>query len=154
MRICRWKHGTHKWCAIRKSWMVSSVYVVKIEICYVFSHALPVGIGAASGGWRGWSPPLAIRILMFIFFVFFTNIVSRDRVQCRMSFGITTRRSNTFVIKPGGYEFSRFKKYWSSFFHSCLVCTTIYNKGRVYRALLAWKQARYLNYQQRRLMCS
>jgi len=27
-------------------------------------------------------------------------------------------------------------------------------KSCVYRALLAWKQARYLNYQQCRLMCS
>ena len=42
-----------------------------------------------------------------------------------MFFGSNTRRSNTFVIKPGGYEFSRFEIYWSSFLRSCVVCTTI-----------------------------
>ena len=41
------------------------------------------------------------------------------------------RRSNTFVIKPSGYEFSRFDKYWSSFLHSCVFCATIYNKSWV-----------------------
>jgi len=48
-----------------------------------------------------------------------------------MYFGSTTRRSNTFIIKPRGYEFSRFEKYWSSFLHSCAVCTIIYNKSWV-----------------------
>ena len=41
------------------------------------------------------------------------------------------RRSNTFVITPSGYEFSKFEKYWSSFFHSCVFCATIYNKDWV-----------------------
>jgi len=41
------------------------------------------------------------------------------------------RRSNTFVIKPSGYEFSRFEKDWSSFLHSCVFCATIYNKSWV-----------------------
>ena len=128
------------------------------------------------GGWRGSSPPLAIRILMFIFLFFhqhcksrsgslqnvlwqkhkqnrrqevvnrgdlhlcggalrscrrawhsiltnFTNLVFDISICGRFAHqsppvatGLTTRRSNTFVIKPSGYEFSRFEKYWAAFF--------------------------------------
>ena len=83
------------------------------------------------------APPLSNQN-MFVFLVFH-QIVSRGREHCRMFFSSsTTRRSNT-----GGFEFSRFEKYWSSFLPSCAVCTTIYNKSWVHRALLAWKQARY-----------
>jgi len=63
---------------------------------------------------------------MFIFLVFHQHCKSRSGALQKF-FRSTTRRSNTFVIKPGGYESSRFKKYWSSFLHSCLVCTIIYN---------------------------
>jgi len=69
---------------------------------------------------------------MFIFLVFHQHCtVSRDRVHCKMFFGQYHRRSNTFVIKPSGYEFSRYEKYSSSFLHSCVFCATIYNKNWV-----------------------
>jgi len=82
---------------------------------------------AQPGGWlKGLKPPppLSITVLMFIFYILHQNW-SRYGVHCRMSFGSTTRRSNTFVIKPDGYEFSRFEKFWSNFLHTCVVCTTI-----------------------------
>jgi len=72
-------------------------------------------LGAARGGVeRAQAPPLAITILMFIFLIFHQHW-SRDGVHFRIPFGTTTRRRNTFVIKPGGYEFSSFEKYWSTF---------------------------------------
>ena len=49
--------------------------------------------GAARGGSEGAQapPPLAIRILMFIFLVFHRHCtVSRDQVHCKMFFGSTT----------------------------------------------------------------
>jgi len=86
--------------------------------------------GAARRWLKGLTPsPLAITILMFIFFIFH-QYWSRDGVHCRIPFGSTTRRRNTFIIKPGDYEFSRFEKYWSSFLHSCVVCTT--SQWRIY----------------------
>jgi len=46
--------------------------------------------GAARGAEGAQVPPLAIRILMFIFLVFHHHCtVSRDRVHCKMFFGST-----------------------------------------------------------------
>ena len=39
--------------------------------------------------------------------------------------------SNTFVIKPSGYWIFEIWEILSSFLHSCVVCTTIYNKNWV-----------------------
>jgi len=67
---------------------------------------------AARGELKGIKPPpLSNQNIYGYFLSFFNNIVNRDRVHCRMFFGRTTRRSNTFVIKPSGYELSRFEKY-------------------------------------------
>ena len=98
------------------------------------------------------APPLGIRILMIIVLVFHQHW-SRDRVHCRMFFGSTTRRSNTFVIKPSGYEVSRFEKYWAAFFIPAWFVLPYITRAGCYRALSAWKQAWHLNYQQCRLMC-
>jgi len=87
--------------------------------------------GAARGGAEGaQAPPLAIRILMFIFLVFHQHCKSRSGALQNVLWQYH-RRSKTFVIKPSGYEFSRFEKYWSSFFHPCVFCATIYNKSWV-----------------------
>jgi len=54
---------------------------------HVCAKAQP-GKGGAEGAQ---APPLAIRILMFIFLVFHQHCtVSRDRVHCKMFFGSTT----------------------------------------------------------------
>ena len=101
----------------------------------------------SQGGLKGLNPPLSHQNID-VYFLIFHQHWSRDGVHCRISFSSTARRSNTSVIKPGDYAFSRCEKYWSSFLHSCVVCTTVCSKSWVYRALLALKQAWYLNYQQ------
>jgi len=63
---------------------------------------------------------------MFIFLVLHQHCKSRSGELQNI-----TRLSDTFLNKPRGYEFSRFGKYWNSFLHSCVVCTTIYNKSWV-----------------------
>ena len=65
------------------------------------------------GGLKGLKPPpLAIRLLMLIFFVFHQHCtISRDRDALQNVLWQSHRRSNTFVMKPSGYEFSRFEKY-------------------------------------------
>jgi len=68
--------------------------------------------------------------------------------------GLTTRRSNTFVIKPSGHEFSRFEKYWAAFFIPAWFVLPYITRAVCYSALPVWKQAWHLNYQQCRLMCS
>jgi len=68
--------------------------------------------------------------------------------------GLTARRSNTFVIKPSGYEFSRFEKYWAAFFIPAPFVLPYITRAGCYRSLPVWKQAWHLNYQQCRLMCS
>jgi len=68
--------------------------------------------------------------------------------------GLTTRRSNTFAIKPSGYEFSRFEKYRAAFFVPTWFVLPYITRAGCYRALPVWKQAWHLNYQQCRLMCS
>jgi len=69
--------------------------------------------------------------------------------------GLTTRRSNTFVIRPSGYEFSRFEKYWAAFFIPAWFVLPYITRAGCYRALPALKQTWHLKYQQCRLIdCS
>ena len=85
------------------------------------------------GGWMGSSPPPLSDQNIDVHFLSFS-----PTLYCKSRSGALQnvlwqyhRRSNTFVIKPSGYEFSRFEKYWSSFVHSCVFCATIYNKSWV-----------------------
>jgi len=57
-------------------------------------------------------------------------------------------------IKPSGYEFSKFEKYWAAFFIPAWFVLPYITRAVCYRALPAWKQAWHLNHQQCRLMCS
>ena len=83
------------------------------------------------GCWRGSSTPLRDQNI-YGYFLVFTNIVLKSRSGALQNvLWQYHRRSNTFVIEPSGYEFSRFEKYWSSFLHSCVFCATIYNKSWV-----------------------
>jgi len=68
--------------------------------------------------------------------------------------GLTTRRGNTFVLKPSGYEFSRLEKYWAVFFIPAWFVLPYITRAGCYRALPAWKHVWHVNYQQCRLMCS
>ena len=64
------------------------------------------------------------------------------------------RRSNTFVIKPSGYEFSRFENIEAAFFIPACFALPYITRAGCCHALPVWKQAWHLNYQQCRLMCS
>ena len=88
--------------------------------------------GAAKGGWRGSSPPLSNQNIDVYFLSFSPTLYCKSRSGALQNvLWQYHRRSNTFVIIPSGYEFSRFEKYWSSFLHSCVFCATIYNKSWV-----------------------
>ena len=109
----------------------------------------------ARGGLKGLKTPLSDQNIDVYFLSFSPTL------YCKLRSGALQnvlrqyhRRSNTFFIKPSGYEFSRFEKYWSSFLHSCVFCTTIYNKSWVLSCSASVEASMTLNYQQCRLMCS
>ena len=80
------------------------------------------------GGWRGSSRPLSDQNIDVHFLSFSPTLYCKSRSGALQNvLWQYHRRSNTFVIKPSGYEFSRL----SSFLHSCVFCATIYNKNRV-----------------------
>ena len=112
--FCKW-HLVRNHCSTKSSakskWLILQRPTEAISSTRLWQKA-QTGMG---GGWRGSSSPLDIRILMFLFLIFHQHW-SRDGVHCRMSLGSTTRRSNTFVVKPGGYEFSRLRNIEAVFF--------------------------------------
>ena len=84
------------------------------------------------GGWRGSSPPFSDQNIDVYFLSFSPTLHCKSRSGALQNvLWQYHRRSNTFVIKPRGYEFSRFEKYWSSFLHSCVFCATVHNKSWV-----------------------
>ena len=88
---------------------------VVFHIKWWFRKTLHVsGIGGQKR-WRGSStPPLSHHNINVYFFNFSATLKSRwGALQNNLRH--TTRRRNTFVIKPGGYEFLCFEKYWSTF---------------------------------------
>ena len=114
------------------------------------------GKGAARGGAEGaQAPPLAIRILMFIFFVFHQHCTaSRDRVHCKMLFGSPTGVATHSLSNQTVTNFRDLRNIEAAFFiPACFVLPYITRAGCC-RALPVWKHAWHLNYQQCRLMCS
>jgi len=100
------------------------------RIAVKFIHPQPKA--QPGGGWRGLSPPLSDQNIDVYFLSFSPTLYCKSRSGALQNvLWQYHRRSNTFVIKPNGYEFSRFEKYWSSFLHSCVFCTTIHNKSWV-----------------------
>jgi len=88
--------------------------------------------GAVRGGLKGLKPPLSNQNIDVYFLSFSPTLYCKSRSGALQNVLWQYHgRSNTFVIKPSGYEFLRFEKYWSSFLHSCVFCATIYNKNWV-----------------------
>ena len=87
---------------------------------------------SSQGGLKGLKPPVSDQNIDVYFLSFSPTLYCKSRSGTLQNvLWQYHRRSNTFVIKLSGYEFSRFEKYWSSFLHSCVLCTTIYNKSWV-----------------------
>ena len=112
--------------------------------------------GAARGGAEGaQAPPLAIRILMFIFLVFHQHCtVSRDRVHCKMFFGSTTGVATHLLSNQAVMNFRDLRNIEAAFFIPACFPLPYITRAGCCRALPVWKQAWHLNYQQCRLMCS
>ena len=98
--------------------------------------------GADRGGWRGLSPPLPIRILMFIFLVFHQHCtVSRYRVHCKMFFGSTTGVATHSLSNQEVMNFRALRNIEAAFFIlACFALPYIIRAGCC-RALPVWKQA-------------
>ena len=112
----------------------SSKIFLNIRSVIVTNRGIQIGKGAAGGlGLKGLMPrPLSDQNIDVYFLSFPPTLYCKSRSGALQNvLWQSHRRSNTFVIKPSCYEFSRFEKYWSSFLHSCLFCTTIYNKSWV-----------------------
>jgi len=68
--------------------------------------------GAARGGLKGLKPPLSDHNIDLYFLSFSPTLYCKSRSGSLQNvLWQYHRRSNTFVIKPSGYEFSRFEKY-------------------------------------------
>ena len=81
------------------------------------------------GCWRCSSTPLSDQDIDVYFLSFSPTLYCKSRSGASQNvLWQSHRRSNTFLIKPSVYEFSRFEKY-SSFLHSCVFCSTIHNKS-------------------------
>jgi len=112
--------------------------------------------GAAREGAEGdQAPPLAIRILIFIFLVFHQHCtVNRDRVDCKMFFGCTTGVATHSLSNQAVMNFRNLRNIKAAFFIAARFALTYITRTGCCRALPLWKQAWHLNYQQCRLMCS
>ena len=74
--------------------------------CYVGSKA------QTGGGLKGLKPPLSDQNIDVYFLTFSPTLYCKWRSGALQNvLWQYHRRSNTFVIKPSGYEFSRFEKY-------------------------------------------
>jgi len=102
----------------------------KSYVCHVLCE-VPIIKGAARGGAEGaQARPLSDQNIDVYFLSFSPTLFCKSRSGALQNvLWQYHKRSNTFFIKPSGYEFSRFEKYWSSFLHSCVFCATIYNKS-------------------------
>ena len=98
--------------------------------------------GAARGGSKGSSPPLAIRILLFIFLVLHHHCtVIRDRVHCKMFFDSTTGVATHSLSDQTVMNFRDLQNIEAAFFiPACFVLPYITRAGCC-RALPVWKQA-------------
>ena len=100
------------------------------------------------------APPLAIRILMFIFLVFHQHCtVNRDRVHYKMFFGSTTGVATHSLSYQAVMNFRDLKNIEAAFFIPACFALPYITRAGCCRALPVWKQAWHLNYQQCRLMC-
>ena len=100
--------------------------------------------GTARGGAEAAQapPPLAIRILMFIFLVFHQHCtVSRDRVHCKMFFGSTTGVARHSLPNQAVMNFRDLRNIEAaSFIPACFALPYITRAGCC-RALPVWKLA-------------
>ena len=125
---CGYIPQTHSTCEARVEWVDKKHQSDKM-FC---SKLLLTTKGAARGGAEGAQAPLGDQNIDVYFVSFSPTLYCKSRSRALQNvLWQSHRRSNTFVIKPCGYEFSRFEKNWSSFLCSCVVCTTIYNKSWV-----------------------
>ena len=107
------------------------------------------------GELKGLSPPLSDQNIDVYFLSFSPSLYCKSRSGALQNvLWQYHKRSNTFSIKPSGYEFSRFEKYWSSFLLPACFALPYITRAGFFRALPVWKQAWHLNCQQCRLMCS
>ena len=99
--------------------------------------------GAARGGTEGaQAPPLAIRILMFIFLVFHQHCtVSRDRVHCKMFFGSTTGVATHSLSNQEVMNFRDLRNIEAAFFIPACFALPYITRAGCCRALPVWKQA-------------
>ena len=97
--------------------------------------------GAARGGAEGaQAPPLAIRILMFISY-FFTSIVSRDQVHCKMFFGSTNGVATHSLSNQAVMNFRDLRNIEEAFFIPTCFALPYITRAGCCRALPVWKQA-------------
>ena len=99
--------------------------------------------GAARGGAEGaQAPPLAIRILIFIFLVFHQHCtVSRDRVHCKMFFGSTTGVATHSLSNQAVMNFRDLRNIEAAFFIPACFALPYITRAGCCRALPVWKQA-------------
>ena len=99
--------------------------------------------GAARGGAEGaQAPPLAIRILMFIFLVFHQHCtVSRDQVHCKMFFGSPTGVTTHSLSNQAFMNFRDLRNIEAAFFIPACFALPYITRAGCCRALPVWKQA-------------
>jgi len=94
------------------------------------------------GGLKGLKPPLAIRILMFIFLVFHQHCtVSRDRVHCKMFFDSTTGVATHSLSNQAVMNFRDLRKIEAAFFIPACFALPYITRAGCCHALPVSKQA-------------
>ena len=95
------------------------------------------------GGLKGLKPPpLAIRILMFIFLVFHQHFtVSRDQVHCKMFFGSTTGVATHSLSNQAVMNFRDLRNIEAAFFIPACSALPYITRAGCCHALPVWKQA-------------
>jgi len=97
---------------------------------------------AQPGGLNGLKPPLAIRILMFIFLVFHQHCtVRRDRVHCKMFFGSSTAVATHSLSNQAVMNFRDLRNVEAAFFIPARFALPYITRAGCCRALSVWKQA-------------
>ena len=113
--------------------------VLKYDVITYTSYAKAQPGGGTEGAQ---APPLAIRILMFIFLDFHQHCtVSRDRVHCKMLFGSTTGVATHSLSHQAVMNFRNLRNIEAAFFIPACFALPYITRTGCCRALPVWKQA-------------
>ena len=122
----------------------------------VYSVYIHLGVikGAARGGWRSSSPPLSNQNID-VYFLSFTPILQVEIGRiAEYSSAVPQGLATHLLTNQAVINFRDLRNIEAAFFIPAWFVLSSTTRTVCYRALPAWKQARHLNYQQCRLMCS